>query len=187
MGVADAPGVRMHARYSISDRKAVEVILWLAWRKPGIDFHKLLKVLFYAEKYHINAHGRPIVGGDYAADRWGPVCRQVYYILAGDPWYIQAVERNGALPFRIKHRYCVEADRDANLRLLSESDVEALKFALDRYGHLSFDELTALSHSEEAYRRADGGRMCYEDFLDETPDRDERAADLAETSRHVAL
>jgi uncharacterized phage-associated protein len=177
----------MRARYNLSDRKAVEVILWLAWRKRGIDFHNLLKVLFYADKYHINAYGRPIVGGDYAADRWGPVCRQVYYILAGDPWYLQAVERNGKLPFRVVSRYHVEADRDANPRLLSESDVEALRFALEQYGHLSFDELTALSHQEEAYRRADGGRMRYEDFLEETPDRDERAADLAEVSRHVAL
>lgn len=177
----------MRAVYRLNDRKALEVILWFASRKPQIDFHKLLKLLFFADKYHLNRYGRPIVGGTYGADQYGPVCRQVYRILTGDPLFIEALERNGALPFRVVHNYRVEAERDANMRVLSESDVEALSFALKEYGERSFDELTELSHEEEAYLRAGGGPMRYEDFLEETPDRKERAADLADVARYAVL
>ena len=47
-----------------------------------------------------------------------------------------------------------------------------------------FDDLVQMTHDEKAYVEANGGRMKYEDLLDEDdPDRDEKAADLAETAR----
>ena len=45
-----------------------------------------------------------------------------------------------------------------------------------------------MTHEEGAYIAADGGRMKYEDMLDEDdPQRDEKAADLAETARFAVL
>jgi hypothetical protein len=58
------------------------------------------------------------------------------------------------------------AAREANLRLLSKSDIDALQRALDEYGDMRFGELVDFTHDDPAYRAASGGRMRYEDFPD---------------------
>ena len=83
--------------------------------------------------------------------------------------------------------HVVTPERDANKGRLSASDVEALTWAVENYAHLSFDELVELSHSEEAYRNANGGILQYEDMLDLTPDREKRAEDLAENARYAVF
>jgi hypothetical protein len=100
---------------------------------------------------------------------------------------MEMVEANGELPFTVVRRYRVRAKKGPNTRALSQSDVEALELSHRSYGHLNFRELTDISHEEAAYRKADGGDMRYEDFLEESPDREERARDIAEISAFIPL
>ena len=60
-------------RYEISYDKAIEVLVWLANTKPGIDIYHVCKVLFYADKSHINKYLRPIIGDYYIKMDYGPV------------------------------------------------------------------------------------------------------------------
>jgi len=177
----------MVARYGPNIRKALEVVLWFAYREPGIDFGKILNLLFFADKYHLNRYGRPIVGGSYYASPYGPVCTPVYDVLKGDPLAIAMIERNGHVPFIVQERYHVLAERDVDQAVLSVSDIEALNEAYQHYAHLRFEALADSAYEDEAYLAAEGGEMRYEDFLDETADREERARDLAEVSRRAAL
>ena len=94
----------------------------------------------------------------------------------------------GPLPFQIGRAWRVVAEREANTRLLSESDIEALAYGLEQVVGRSFDDLVRATHDEKAYIEANGGLMKFEDFLDEDdPDRDEKAADLAETARNTVF
>ena len=178
------------ARYAVDVAKAVEVILWLANAKPGIDLYHVIKCIFFADKDHLNRYGRPVIGDDYVADTYGPLGRSIYGLLRRRPIEMLALDSNGELPFRVldEKNWIVQADRETNLRLLSRSDIEALQRALDDVGNLSFAELVERTHQEPAYIAANGGRMRYEDLLDPSdPDRDEKAADLAETARVAVL
>lgn len=178
----------MSARYIPDTAKALEVILWLASAKPGIDVYHIVKCAYYADKRHLNLYGRPIAGDSYEADRYGPLGKCVYGLLRGDPLEFLALKNNRKLPFVVREEdYGVISDRDANTRRLSESDQEALAWALDNYGDLTFEELLELSHDEEAYQKAEGGRMRYEDMLEPTTDRDDRARELAENARYAVL
>jgi hypothetical protein len=49
-----------------------------------VDFHTVLKVLFFADVNHLNNYGRPIVGDDYVALPHGPVPQTTYDILKAD-------------------------------------------------------------------------------------------------------
>jgi uncharacterized phage-associated protein len=178
----------MSARYMPDTAKALEVILWLASAKPDIDVYHIVKCAYYADKRHLNRYGRPIAGDTYEANQYGPLGKCVYGLLRGDPLELLALENNGKVPFTVRDEdYVVLPDREANERRLSESDREALAWAVENYGDLSFRELLELSHEEDAYQRAEGGRMRYEDMLDPTPDRDERARELAENARYAVL
>jgi len=173
-------------RFRANPRKALEVILWFANKRRGIDFHSILKLLFFADVVHLNEYGRPIVGDDYNALPYGPVAQTTYDILKCEPL---AVEELGLdeMPFTIAGRYRVHPKREPDLRKLSESDVEALQTAWDRYAHLSFNARTDQSHEHPAYRNADGQRMRYEDFLEGENQNPEIISDLAEIAWNMKL
>lgn len=67
----------MTIQFRTNARKALEVILWFAQR-GRTDFHGILKLLFFADKHHLNAYGRPIVGDQYKALPYGRVAQTTY-------------------------------------------------------------------------------------------------------------
>jgi hypothetical protein len=176
------------ARYVPHTSKTLEVILWLANASPQIDIYHVVKAAFYADKYHINKYGRPISGDEYQADRYGPLGQCIYGLLVQSPLEMLALESNGPLPFQIVSPWRVIPDREANVRLLSESDMEALAHGLRQVEGRTFYDLVRATHDEKAYIEANGGLMKFEDFLDETdPDHDEKAAYLAETAKNTVF
>jgi uncharacterized phage-associated protein len=176
---------RNRPRYAPNTGKAVEVILWLANRQPGIDIYHLVKAAFFADKLHVAEYGRPIVGDDYEARPYGPLPRVIYGLLRHEPLEILAAGVNGPLPFEIRDTFVVHAIREPNLRRLSESDQEALQHGLEIVRDKSFDELVDMTHDDPAYLNADGGMLDYRDFIPEDdPERDTKAADLCETARY---
>lgn len=176
-------------RYVPRPAKAVEVILWLAGHLPGIDVYHLVKAVYFADRRHVAAHGRPVVGDDYAAAPFGPLPTVIYGLLKGEPIEVLAAGVNGRLPFTVDPlTFRVTPEREANPRLLSDSDREALAHGIDMVRDRTFDELVALTHSDPAFANAEGGRMDYRDFVpDDDPDRDAKRDDLSETARFAVL
>ena len=178
------------ARYAVNTAKVVEVILWLANARPGIDLYHVVKCAWFADKDHLGRHGRPIAGDDYDAETYGPLGRVIYRLLREDPMEMIALGNNGPLPFRVlpDERWTVQADRAANERVLSTSDVASLQRAMDAAADLRFEELVDLTHADPAYVAAEGGRIRYEDMLDQNDPRwAEKAADLAETASRAVF
>lgn len=170
--------------------KSLEVILWLASKRPGLDFHAILKLLFLADVKHLNEYGRPIVGGVYNALIYGPVSQPTYDILKREPLALEALGTDGDLPFEVRGGYHVHPKRSPNLRKLSRSDVKALEDAWEEWSDLGFDERTTISHRHPAYKNAeDAGRqrMRYEDFLDPEKVTAEQVSDLSETARRIRV
>lgn len=174
---------RTAPRYIPNTSKALEVILWLANREPGIDVYHLVKAAFFADKMHVAEYGRPIVGDDYEAREYGPLPRVIYGLLRHEPLEILAAGTNGILPFKIGNEFSVLPDREANLRKLSESDQEALESGLNFVRGKSFDELVNITHNDPAFLNAAGGMLDYRDFIPEDdPERDAKAQDLCEVA-----
>lgn len=177
-------------RYIPRPSKAVEVILWLAERQPGIDIYHVVKAVFFADKMHVATYGRPIIGDQYEAAEFGPLARVVYGLLCFNPIEVLAASNNGRLPFRVDREggFGVFGDRGPNLRKLSESDLEALTHGFDIVHHKSFDDIFDITHADPAYLNAEGGLMDYRDFLDASdPERDEKADDLLDVARYAVL
>jgi uncharacterized phage-associated protein len=181
----------MAIRFQTNPRKALEVIVWFANKRPGIDFHSILKLLFFADKDHLNEWGRPIVGDRYNALQYGPVAQMTYDILKRDPLALEELKTASTdLPFEVQNSYCVYPHRAPDLDRLSETDVDALEAAWERYAHLDFKERTDESHRHPAYRNAElAGRqtMSYADFLEGEMSNPEVIADLEETGPRLRL
>jgi len=52
----------MAIKFKLNKRKAVEAVLWFIKEKKISNMYAIWKMLFAAEKYHLNTYGRPITG-----------------------------------------------------------------------------------------------------------------------------
>ncbi|HEY7301046.1 MAG TPA: Panacea domain-containing protein [Xanthobacteraceae bacterium] len=143
-------------RFNFDESKVLETLVYLARAWPGITPFYLSKVLFFADRDHLRAYGRPVTGDAYVAMAHGPVPSRVYDIIKGnldffgDPDAIEAalkINRSGKY-----HR--VYANRDPKLDLLSETDIAALDAAVRLCRGNSLTYLSNLTHQEPAWARA---------------------------------
>jgi hypothetical protein len=175
-------------KYIPSVEKALEVILWLAERQPGIDVYHLVKSAFYGDKHHVARFGRPIIGDVYRAAWFGPLPQVIYGLLRHEPMEILALGNSGPLPFRVDDAFRVYGERGPNLDRLSASDVEALDCGLKEVAGKSFDELLELTHRDPAYQRAANGIIDYRDFIpDDDPNKQEKVEYLEEVAPTAVL
>ena len=136
-------------------QKSVEAILYIAQNVKQPTFHCISKMMYFADKIHLEKYGRFICGDNYVAMKHGPVPSGTYDILKvarGDGFASDDVNPNKA--FKVIEKFVVEPLRSANTDYFSTSDLDCLNNALKKYGHLPFKELTDLSH-DEAWQAVD--------------------------------
>lgn len=134
-------------------QKALEVLLYVARRAPNI--YSALKCIYFADREHLARYGAFIYGDEYVAMNHGPVPSAVFDI-------IKHVRGDGyvRLPVAAAEAFTVEGHdiklkRDADTKVLSESERECLDEAIDRFGALDFGALRRISHQDQAYQEAD--------------------------------
>jgi Protein of unknown function (DUF4065) len=79
-------------RFQFDERKGLEALVYIASKWPGITAFFASKVLFFAEKRHMNEYARPIVADTFIAMANGPVPR-LYMISLRATWRTPATLR----------------------------------------------------------------------------------------------
>lgn len=142
-------------------RKAEETVIFLARKAPIPDRLHICKIIYFADKYHLENYGRLLFGDHYVAMKNGPVPSGAYDVIKdADETWPQKIATND---------YDVIALREPDLSCFSESDLEALDHAIAAYGKVSGYRLSLMSH-DEAWREVtedgklveDGGRIPIE-------------------------
>ena len=136
-------------------QKAIEAILYVAHRVRDPSFHRISKVLYFADKQHLTNYGCLITGDDYVAMKHGPVPSGVYDLLKsvrGDGSHHD--RQRAAEAFAIAGTCRIQPHRSENRELLSDADVESMDAAIHEFGDLPFEALTRRSH-DAAWRAAD--------------------------------
>ena len=139
----------MKCPFIFDEEKAIEVILYITnkVKRERASFHTLSKVMYFADRIHLENYGRFICGDNYVAMKHGPVPSQTYDILKsvrGDGFASLAEPAKKA--FSVEKNSVIRPFREADLDFLSDSDLECLDEAIRQYGSLSFKELTNRSH-----------------------------------------
>lgn len=138
-------------------QKSVEAILYTIPHLTAPTFHRLAKIMYFADRIHLEKYGRFICGDRYVAMKHGPVPSRTYELLkrVRDDDFTQFSKTPLAKQaFVIQDQFIVKPLRTANLDLLSDSDLECLNQAIEQYGQLSIQQLTQLSH-DSAWHAAD--------------------------------
>ena len=127
--------------------KALNALLYVTNRVQRKDFHKIFKIIYFADWQHLADWGNPITGDTYIAMEAGPVPSRMYdmlKIVRGDS-YLPDSEGLGQY-FQVENWMYVKPLRDADLNKLSANEQEALQEAINKYADLSYDEIKEKSH-----------------------------------------
>ncbi|MGU3494619.1 type II toxin-antitoxin system antitoxin SocA domain-containing protein [Xanthobacteraceae bacterium A53D] len=173
-------------RFKFAPDKARAALHWMAHKRPGIDLHAALKTCYFADKSHLNAHGRPIFGATYRAMKFGPVPLEIYEMAKGEPMWLAELGAD-MFPWQLNgfklHLHCNE---DVDTSSLSDSDIEHLEAAFKTSISLTFNERTAATHGHD-WQKAQLGLMAYEDMLEDRPDKAGIVDYLEENARFIRL
>jgi uncharacterized phage-associated protein len=146
--------------FTFDESKAIATILYISNhlinqqdKRINTDFHKIFKILYFADQKHLAKYGRPIVGDYYIAMNHGPVPSLIYDILKvvrGDS--IFSDEKGYGAIFDVKGHY-VYPKQEPDMDEFSESDIECINESMEENKALSFEILKNKSH-DRAYCKA---------------------------------
>ncbi|MCA6222573.1 Panacea domain-containing protein [Photorhabdus antumapuensis] len=134
--------------------KAVEAILYVASVAPIPDIYHVGKILYFADRLHLEHYGRLITGDNYLAMKDGPVAENAYDIIKiarGDGRFIPNgcdidIIRSALSVDGSTGNHQVHALRNFNEDVFSDSDIDCINEAIEKYGNLSFKEIRDISH-----------------------------------------
>ncbi|MDR0572199.1 MAG: SocA family protein [Rickettsiales bacterium] len=136
--------------FNSNPKKLLEVAVYLMHIGEKINLYNLLKCVFYADEYHLNAYARPVSGDYFVAMPFGTVPANIDKIVNERDNEILAILNLNDYPFD-KDGYFLNAAREPEMAYLSNSDKEALDYAYKKYGKMEFNELKAINHRHKAY------------------------------------
>lgn len=125
----------------------------------GVDYIKLFKILYFAQKEHLVKYGRGVIGDTFHALKYGPVPSFIYKSL-------QMLEGrlDKELDFeefskgiRVNDDFLVFSAELPDVDELSVSDIKCLDKSIAKYKDMDFYHLSGKSHDiawKEAYTRA---------------------------------
>jgi len=150
----------MPIRFNMNKQKAIEAVLWII-QNGEADMYRIWKMLFSAEKYHLNNHGRPITGDQYIAMEYGTVPSWLYDAAKTEKCGLGFFRKDNSLI----------AERGPMMDYLSQSDVKALKRGFDEYAGLNFSSVMEKNHREPSWKKnrgiGNGTPIPFEDIIDE--------------------
>jgi uncharacterized phage-associated protein len=195
---------RMPLKFQPKLDKIIELLLYVAHKRPGADKYQAVKFFYLADLEHFRRHGRPITFEDYVAMSYGPVASKALDFLNNKKWVFEQAGIK-ELPFeteigKVKTKAGKETEttfiraplRDVNLDLFSETDLEIFDEILAQYGNSSFDELFEVTHKHEGYRKAwkrrgtaDCADMFYDEMIEDAKLRAALVDDLGPIASHM--
>ena len=131
-------------------KKATQAINYLAKKEGGeIDKLKLIKLIYFADRYHLRRYGRPMVNDAYFAMPLGPVGSSVKDI-AEFSTFLADEERGYAQRYIARgsadQLNVVKSIADVQEEVFSQSEVEALNFAYSEFGGYKASRLVDIAH-----------------------------------------
>ncbi|WPX99992.1 Putative SocA family antitoxin (plasmid) [Candidatus Megaera polyxenophila] len=163
----------MRIQFSINNRKAIEVILWILHRDNTIDLYRLMKVLFHADWSSVNKYGSPITGDNYLAMPYGTVPDTIYNrLIKKDAMYLEDAQlEEKSLPFDLIGNNLIPKRLPNIDEYLSIADIECLELGVIEYAGLSFEEVKNKNHSikawQETYQKTPNSFIDWYDLIEE--------------------
>jgi uncharacterized phage-associated protein len=186
-----SPGLKMPLKFAFSSDKALEALAFVANEHPGFSPLFVSKVFFYAEKWHLNRYGRPVIADTFIAMPLGPVPSTIKnFIDQNWDWAEKPEGFDKAIRLERRDGFLrlIAAEKVTEFPRLSESDIECLRDAIAFCRDKTAQELSDATHLEKAWAKADPNRpMDYEDFVDDDNPHKDAVIEMAREASRCAV
>jgi uncharacterized phage-associated protein len=146
-------------RFNFNQKKAFAAMLYVASNLTWANFHKVHKIIYFADLMHLAKYGRPITGDRYIAMKNGPVASWIKDVMH------KKVAREYWKFFTVVLGFVIRAKRPPNLLdHFSKTDIACLDESLAENRNLSYSDLTTKSH-DEAWKNTIRDREISVDLL----------------------
>lgn len=140
---------------SFNLEKTIQAIAYLTQNRQE-NYMKLIKLLYFGERYHLRNYGDLIIYDNYTALKFGPIQTKTKDVITQNEFYYNNVleedTKTQLLNVIEKNNYEV-AIKDNNTDLLSESEKESLDFSLERFGGFDQFVLADISHDYPEWKK----------------------------------
>jgi len=155
----------------VETRTIIESIYYLLMNLGRTDKIKIVKLLYFADKYHLIKYGRTITNDEYWAMPHGPVGSNAKDVLEFNEFTMSKNECDfaksliaqvGEKSFKVKRNTNV-----AVFNFLSETDIEALNFVISNFGQMDTWTIRDYTHKYPEWAQ-------YEDLFEKEETRREK-------------
>lgn len=160
-------------------KKSTQALNFFAEKSGGqINKLKAIKLVYFADRYHLRKHGRPITNDEYYAMGFGPVSSGIKDLAEMNAFLGPKEEKHASAFIEAAGRYHFRSIQTCDTEVFSESDLEALSFAWEKFGQYDEFELAEIAHKYPEWKKHEIAlsregisrvRMNYEDFFDDPP------------------
>ena len=144
-----------HSPFNFDHKKATQTLNFFASKAGGkINKLKALKLIFLADRYHLRKYGRLVTDDYYVAMKLGPIPSNIMDIAKINK-YLNKTFKNYALKYikAIDNGKQIESIKTADDSFFSDSDIEALNFAWNNFGHLDEWGISDFTHNYPEWER----------------------------------
>jgi uncharacterized phage-associated protein len=124
--------------------------------RAEINKMKALKLLFFADRFHLRKYGRTVSDCAYFAMARGPVASEAKSVAEESSLLPSSSRAYARRYVRRKDAYCYSSTAEVDAAVLSKTDMEALDFAWQTFGHYTEFELVEITHRYPEWRRHAG-------------------------------
>jgi uncharacterized phage-associated protein len=147
----------MHPYFRFNFDKAVQAIavLMRSQALPKMNYMRLLKLLYLAERKAIKESGRPIIGSPIVAMKRGPIVETVYKLILG-----QHFDSLRFSKFFERSHYDLVMTADPGMGRLSEFEIEKLQEVASEFADCDEWDLVWITHELPEWKKNDPGDSC---------------------------
>lgn len=152
----------------LSIKKILQALYYIQQHAPASNKSRssymfLLKILYFADRYHLRRYGFLASSDKYYAMKLGPVASATYDILRGKAPPATNSEEEALLNNVVSiDEYSVEI-KPQETDELSESFIEALQFSISEFGKYGQFELSDMTHDFPEWKRFEKGLEAKEE------------------------
>lgn len=156
--------------FNVDKEKTLNAALLILKKLGQADYHKIFKILYFAEQQHLKNYGQPLTGDVYQAMPFGPVPSFLYDIFKASENqsspFGEAMELSKAFTVTRKDKIpYVTPNMEPDTDELSETNIEVVLNSIKENHQLSFKEITDKSH-DSAWAKAEKGVETEMSYLD---------------------
>jgi uncharacterized phage-associated protein len=182
--------------FGFNYRKATQALNHFALKQGGkINKMKALKLIYFADRYHLRKYGRLITNDNYVAMDNGAVPSSTRDILEMTG-FIGDSEKDYANRYIATKGYDLKSSASPDDDVFSLSDIEAIEFAWKQFGHLGGYALARLTHKypewdihKEALKHKPQSSfpMNIDNFLDDPSSNVDKCFELSSADKNLRL